>query len=58
MGSARPLPGAHDLLSDLSSRGVPRAIATSGRRAAAEPTVALLGLDRRPVMVTRDEVRP
>jgi HAD superfamily hydrolase (TIGR01509 family) len=56
MGSVRPLPGAHALLSDLSDRGVPWAIATSGRRSSAEPAVELLGLDRRPVMVTRDEV--
>jgi HAD superfamily hydrolase (TIGR01509 family) len=56
MGSVRPLPGAHALLSDLSDRGVPWAIATSGRRSSAEPAVELLGLDRCPVMVTRDEV--
>jgi len=56
LGSVRPLPGAHALLSDLSDRGVPWAIATSGRRSSAEPAVELLGLDRRPVMVTRDEV--
>jgi HAD superfamily hydrolase (TIGR01509 family) len=56
MGSVRPLPGAQALLSDLSDRGVPWAIATSGRRSSAEPAVELLGLDRRPVLVTRDEV--
>jgi HAD superfamily hydrolase (TIGR01509 family) len=54
--SVRPLPGAHALLSHLSARGVPWAIATSGRRSAAGPTVELLGLDRPPVLVTRDEV--
>lgn len=54
--SVHALPGAHGLLSQLSAQGVPWAIATSGRRAAAEPTVELLGLDRWPVMVTRDEV--
>ena len=54
--SVRPLPGAHALLSHLSARAVPWAIATSGRRATAEVAVELLGLDRPPVLVTRDEV--
>ena len=56
MGSVRPLPGAHALLSELSAERVPWAIATSGKRSAAGPTVDLLGLDQPPVLVARDEV--
>jgi HAD superfamily hydrolase (TIGR01509 family) len=57
MGSVRPLPGAPELLSHLSTAGVAWAIATSGRRAAAGPTVELLALESPPVLVTRDEAR-
>jgi HAD superfamily hydrolase (TIGR01509 family) len=56
IGSVRPLPGAGDLLAGLSARGVPWAIATSGRQATAEPTVEVLRLEIPPVLVTRDEV--
>jgi HAD superfamily hydrolase (TIGR01509 family) len=55
IGSVRPLPGASELLAHLSAAGAAWAIATSGRRAAAAPTVELLGLDSPPVLVTRDE---
>jgi HAD superfamily hydrolase (TIGR01509 family) len=57
IGTVRPLPGAPELLAHLSAAGVPWAIATSGRRVAAKPTIELLGLDSTPVVVTRDEAR-
>jgi len=53
----RPLPGARDLLGQLTSMGVPWAIATSGRRESAQPALDLLGVDRDTVVVTRDQVR-
>ena len=56
--NVRPLPGARDLLSTLTSAGIPWAIATSGRMETAGPVLETLGVDlsRTPV-VTRDEVR-
>jgi len=55
--TVRPLPGAVELLKFLSERGVPWAIATSGRMETAGPSIASLGVDpaRTPV-VTRDQV--
>ena len=41
----RPLPGAIELLSWLSDREIPWAIATSGHREAAEPALGALGID-------------
>jgi HAD superfamily hydrolase (TIGR01509 family) len=55
--SVRPLPGAADLLADLSARGVPWMIATSGRAATARLALPLLGLPDDTFMVTRDMVR-
>lgn len=56
MGQVRPLPGARELLATLTQAGVPWAIATSGRRESAMPTIALLGLDSSIPIVTRDQV--
>jgi HAD superfamily hydrolase (TIGR01509 family) len=53
----RPLPGARELLTNLSEQGVPWAIATSGRRDGAQPTLDLLGIAPETVVVTRDQVR-
>jgi len=52
----RPLPGARDLLHYLHDRGVPFAIATSGRRAGARRPLALLDLPPSVPVITRDEV--
>ncbi|MGP8161981.1 MAG: HAD family hydrolase [Candidatus Dormibacteria bacterium] len=52
----RPLPGAVELLSELSQRGVLWAIATSGTRATAGPNLAKLGFPPSVPIVTRDEV--
>jgi HAD superfamily hydrolase (TIGR01509 family) len=54
----RPLPGARELLSQLSEAGVPWAIATSGRMETAAVNLAALGVDpdQTPV-VTRDQVK-
>jgi len=51
----RPLPGAAELLRRLTGTGIPWAIATSGGRATAIPTLDLLGVAPR-VVVTREEV--
>src|SRR5512139_4166334 len=55
--SVKPLPGAADLLAELTLRAVPWAIATSGRSRGAKPALAMLGLPADTPMVTRDEVR-
>jgi HAD superfamily hydrolase (TIGR01549 family) len=52
----RPLPGAVDLLSLLTELQVPWAIATSGGRATASRTIALLNVPDSVPTVTRDEV--
>jgi HAD superfamily hydrolase (TIGR01549 family) len=52
----RPLPGAVDLLHRLTVVGVPWAIATSGRRATAEPNLAALGVPNDVPIITRDTV--
>jgi HAD superfamily hydrolase (TIGR01509 family) len=54
----RPLPGACELLSQLSQAGIPWAIATSGRMETAAVNLAALGVDpdKTPV-VTRDQVK-
>ncbi len=51
----RPLPGAGRLLTRLSHTGIPWAIATSGSRGSALPTLDLLGVAPQ-VVVTREEV--
>jgi HAD superfamily hydrolase (TIGR01509 family) len=57
-GTIRPLPGAIELLSWLSDRKIPWAIATSGHREATEPAFAPLGIDidKTPI-VTGDQVK-
>ncbi|HSA52813.1 MAG TPA: HAD family hydrolase [Yinghuangia sp.] len=52
----QPLPGAPELLRYLTEAGIKWTIATSGRRAAAEPMLAKLGAPAGLPMVTRDEV--
>ncbi|MFB4274048.1 MULTISPECIES: HAD family hydrolase [unclassified Nonomuraea] len=56
-GSVRPLPGAAELLAELTARGVPWAIATSGYARTARLALGLLGLPDDTPMVTRDLVR-
>jgi HAD superfamily hydrolase (TIGR01509 family) len=51
----RPLPGAARLLHRLTGLGIPWAIATSGSRTSAIPTLDLLGVVA-DVVVTREEV--
>jgi HAD superfamily hydrolase (TIGR01549 family) len=52
----RPLPGARDLLHHLTEAGVPWAIATSGKRDSAKPTLEKLGIESVVPVVTRDQV--
>ena len=52
----QPLPGARDLLAYLSQKGVPWAIATSGRRETAQGALDSLGIKRTDPVVTRDQV--
>lgn len=56
-GSLHVLPGTLELLAELSARGVPYAIATSGRLQSAQPTLKLLNLSQDVPVVTRDDVR-
>lgn len=56
IGQVRPLPGARELLGYLSQVGVPWAIATSGRRESAGPTLDLLNIPSGVPVVTRDQV--
>ncbi|WP_084963531.1 HAD family hydrolase [Thermoactinospora rubra] len=56
-GSVRPLPGASELLAELSDRGVPWAIATSGYARTARLALDMLGLPEDTPMITRDLVR-
>jgi HAD superfamily hydrolase (TIGR01509 family) len=56
-GQVRPLPGAHDLLQELSNLGVPWAIATSGKKKDAKVPLTMLRLDPRIPVVTRDDVK-
>lgn len=53
----RPLPGARELLSYLSERGVPFAIATSGRFQTASVNLEMLAIAPEVPIVTRDQVR-
>jgi HAD superfamily hydrolase (TIGR01509 family) len=55
--SVRPLPGARELLTTLTSLGIPWAIATSGRRVMAQTALKMLGLPGDTPMVTRDMVQ-
>jgi len=54
--AVEPLPGAPELLRYLTDVGIPWTIATSGRRAGAQPMLAKLGAPADLPMVTRDEV--
>ncbi len=57
-GDIVPLPGARELLQELTRLGVAWAIATSGRMETARPLIAMLGVDlTRVPVVTRDQVR-
>ena len=57
-GQIRPLPGARELLSALTTAGIPWAIATSGRLETARPVLETLGVDlTRTTVVTRDDVK-
>ncbi len=57
-GAIQPLPGAIELLSWLSDRKIPWAIATSGHREAAAPAFAALGIDvNKAQIVTGDQVK-
>lgn len=51
-----PLPGAKELLSYLTSAGVPWAIATSGKIESAKPTLEALEVPKEVPIVTRDQV--
>src|SRR6202011_763726 len=54
----RPLPGARELLAQLSEAGIPWAIATSGRMETAAVNLAALGVDPEVTpVVTRDQVK-
>jgi HAD superfamily hydrolase (TIGR01509 family) len=55
-GGVRLLPGARELLAHLTSLEVPWAVATSGLREAARPTLDLLGVPAGVPVVTRDQV--
>jgi HAD superfamily hydrolase (TIGR01509 family) len=56
LDTVAPLPGARELLASLDERGIPWAIATSGRSVTARPALAMLGLPETTPMVTRDQV--
>lgn len=55
-GQVRPLPGARELLTALTSYGVPWAIATSGHKEVAEPVLKSLRVPPDVPIVTRDQV--
>ncbi|HKJ94240.1 MAG TPA: HAD family hydrolase [Gammaproteobacteria bacterium] len=54
--SVTPLPGARALLQELTDRGVPWAIATSGALRTAGPVLERLGVPEGVPVVTRDQV--
>jgi HAD superfamily hydrolase (TIGR01509 family) len=53
----RPLPGARELLEQLSRAKVQYAIATSGHREVAEPSLKILGVKPEIPVITREEVK-
>jgi HAD superfamily hydrolase (TIGR01509 family) len=57
VGQVRPLPGARELLEQLTRTRIPWAIATSGWLDSARPALDLLGVGADAVIVTRDQVR-
>ena len=56
LGQVRPLPGARELLAELTRDGVPWAIATSGWLESARPALELLGVGPDAPIITRDQV--
>ena len=56
-GAIQPLPGARDLLQQLSRTGVPYAIATSGRPEGARPALERLAIGAEVPVITRQEVQ-
>jgi HAD superfamily hydrolase (TIGR01549 family) len=54
--SVRLLPGAKELLAELSRLGVPWTIATSGSLVDVQSSLKLLGIDKSAPIVTRDSV--
>jgi HAD superfamily hydrolase (TIGR01509 family) len=52
----RPLPGARELLAQLTALGAPWAIATSSHMETARVTLEMLGVPKDTPVVTRDEV--
>ena len=57
MDQVRPLTGARELLSDLTSLRVPWAIATSGSTKTAAGALAMLGVPEGTPVITRDQVQ-
>ena len=55
-GAIQPLPGARELLRQLSDAGVAYAIATSGRREGAQPSIDKLEVRPEVPIITRNEV--
>jgi HAD superfamily hydrolase (TIGR01509 family) len=56
-GEIQPLPGARELLQQLSRAKVPFAIATSGRREGAQSALERLGVGPEVPVITRQEVQ-
>ena len=56
MEQIHPLPGARELLHELTAMRVPWAIATSGREHSARKLVALLDVPKQTRLITRDQV--
>jgi HAD superfamily hydrolase (TIGR01509 family) len=56
LGQVRPLPGARELLDQLTRTNVPWAIATSGWFDSARPALDLLGVAAEAAVITRDQV--
>ena len=57
LSQVRPLPGARELLAELTRAGVPWAIATSGWLESARPALELLGVGPEAPIITRDQVQ-
>lgn len=57
VGQVRPLPGARELLEQLTRSGVPWAIATSGWQESARPALEMLGVGGDVPVITQDQVR-
>jgi HAD superfamily hydrolase (TIGR01509 family) len=57
VSQVRPLPGSRELLQYLTERGVPFAIATSGRMEGARLPLELLGVGPAVPVITRDRVQ-